>query len=131
MHIMNSVCLKLVDFLSLFACREHPKDGTYYHYFDKLRRACDYFKVSENKITTGHKFLTEKLSFANWASYYNITFHYPSWENHIGKDDWISPFHESYVKHQNQSKQAAPAPDSRGAVISTDNNNSSRDDTKQ
>lgn len=86
-------------------CREHPNDKTYYHYFDKLRRACDYFSVSENKITTGHKFLTEKLSFANWASFYNITFHYPSWENHTSKAEWISPFHQSYLKYQDGTKQ--------------------------
>ncbi|KAJ8040732.1 Alpha-N-acetylgalactosaminide alpha-2,6-sialyltransferase 6 [Holothuria leucospilota] len=87
--------------------REHPSDRTYYHYFDKLRRACDYFKISENRITTGHKFLTEKLAFANWASLYNITFHYPSWKNHTSsRVSWESPFHKTFLKFQNNTKKA-------------------------
>lgn len=88
-------------------CKEHPSDRTYYHYFDKLRRACDYFKISENRITTGHKFLTEKLAFANWASLYNITFHYPSWKNHTSsRVSWESPFHKTFLKFQNNTKKA-------------------------
>ncbi|XP_054764475.2 alpha-N-acetylgalactosaminide alpha-2,6-sialyltransferase 5-like [Lytechinus pictus] len=63
-------------------CKEHPNDQTYYHYFDKVQTECKYYEKSERRLTSGHKFMTEKVAFGRWASKYDIRFHTPSWENH-------------------------------------------------
>ena len=72
----------LLSLIFSFVYSEHPKDATPYHYFDKKWTECMYYKMSEGKVTSGHKFMTEKVAFARWAAMYNITFQYPSWENH-------------------------------------------------
>ncbi|XP_071477668.1 alpha-N-acetyl-neuraminyl-2,3-beta-galactosyl-1,3-N-acetyl-galactosaminide alpha-2,6-sialyltransferase-like [Diadema antillarum] len=61
-------------------CIENPNATTLYHYYelDGLRE-CDYYKRSEEKLTSGHKFITEKAVFARWATKFNIEFHWPAW----------------------------------------------------
>ncbi len=60
--------------------RKHPNDTTPYHYYEPDdKKECDYYKISEERLTSGHLFITEKAVFARWASKFNITFHYPSW----------------------------------------------------
>ncbi|XP_033115155.1 alpha-N-acetyl-neuraminyl-2,3-beta-galactosyl-1,3-N-acetyl-galactosaminide alpha-2,6-sialyltransferase-like isoform X2 [Anneissia japonica] len=77
------VCKKVTVYGMIYEdfCKEHPNDNKYYHYFDKVQRECKYYSVSENKLRTGHKFVTEKAVFARWSETHNITFKYPSWEN--------------------------------------------------
>ncbi|XP_071792414.1 alpha-N-acetyl-neuraminyl-2,3-beta-galactosyl-1,3-N-acetyl-galactosaminide alpha-2,6-sialyltransferase-like [Asterias amurensis] len=51
-----------------------------YHYYepDKLKE-CSYYNVSENRLTGGHLFITEKALFARWATKRALRFKYPSW----------------------------------------------------
>ncbi|XP_071484576.1 alpha-N-acetyl-neuraminyl-2,3-beta-galactosyl-1,3-N-acetyl-galactosaminide alpha-2,6-sialyltransferase-like isoform X1 [Diadema antillarum] len=102
-------------------CKEHPKDTTYYHYFDKVKRECAYYKRSEKKLTSGHKFMTEKVAFARWASLYNIRFHLPSWANHsydpnVRKE---TVFQKQYLLHQEKLRNKTEEDKSSGEVVRT------------
>ncbi|XP_072043209.1 alpha-N-acetylgalactosaminide alpha-2,6-sialyltransferase 5-like [Amphiura filiformis] len=73
-----------IDIYGLVApdhCQIDPNDTTLYHYYEPdFRTECDYYKASEGKLQTGHKFITEKYVFAKWSlTFGNIRFHYPSW----------------------------------------------------
>ncbi|XP_071953502.1 alpha-N-acetylgalactosaminide alpha-2,6-sialyltransferase 3-like [Antedon mediterranea] len=89
------VCKKVTVYGMIYEdfCKEHPNDQKYYHYFDHVQHECKYYAVSENKLSTGHKFVTEKAVFARWAETHNITFKYPSWENKTVKGKGLdTPF---------------------------------------
>ena len=76
---MISYFTKNLSSSSLFY-RKHPNDTTPYHYYEPNdKKECEYYKISEERLTSGHLFITEKAVFARWASKFNITFHYPSW----------------------------------------------------
>ncbi|XP_038048520.1 alpha-N-acetyl-neuraminyl-2,3-beta-galactosyl-1,3-N-acetyl-galactosaminide alpha-2,6-sialyltransferase-like [Patiria miniata] len=84
-------------------CLEHPNDSTPYHYYgnagNTTRTECGYYMKSEERLTSGHLFVTEKFIFARWAQKYNIKFIHPSWktpseaDNRTGLD---SPFMRLY-----------------------------------
>ncbi len=61
--------------------RYHPNDTTPYHYYEEKdgKKECEYYQQSENHLTFGHLFITEKAIFARWARRYNIKFRYPEW----------------------------------------------------
>ena len=63
-----------------FFSSKNPNASALYHYYelDGLKE-CDYYKTSEEKLTSGHKFITEKAVFARWASKFNMEFHIPAW----------------------------------------------------
>ncbi|PIK41487.1 ST8 alpha-N-acetyl-neuraminide alpha-2,8-sialyltransferase 3 [Apostichopus japonicus] len=61
-------------------CLLHPNDTTPYHYYEPDGKTeCSYYKVSEEKLTQGHKFITEKAVFERWANKHTISFLYPHW----------------------------------------------------
>lgn len=61
-------------------CMKNPNSSVLYHYYesDGLKE-CDYYKISEERLTSGHKFITEKAVFARWATKFNMEFHLPAW----------------------------------------------------
>ncbi|XP_071496843.1 uncharacterized protein [Diadema antillarum] len=90
-------------------CKEHPNDTTPYHYYDtEFKSQCTYYKESEEHLTFGHLFVTEKAIFARWAQKYNINFLYPRWNltvsNTTGPLDtpFLKLFHEA---QHNKTKQ--------------------------
>ncbi|XP_003728387.2 uncharacterized protein LOC100144872 isoform X2 [Strongylocentrotus purpuratus] len=105
------VCQK-VDVFGLVPenyCRVHPNDTTPYHYYDtEFKSQCTYYKESEEHLTFGHLFVTEKAIFARWAMKFNINFLYPTWNltisNSSGPLDtpFIKLFHEA---QHNKTKQ--------------------------
>ncbi|XP_038048522.1 beta-galactoside alpha-2,6-sialyltransferase 2-like [Patiria miniata] len=61
-------------------CRDHPNDTTPYHYYDPSGMIeCKYYQKSEERLTGGHLFITEKAVFARWAHRFNFRFHAPAW----------------------------------------------------
>ncbi|XP_071799884.1 uncharacterized protein [Asterias amurensis] len=61
-------------------CRDHPNDTTPYHYYDPDGKVeCKYYQTSEERLTGGHLFITEKAVFARWAHKFNMSFHSPWW----------------------------------------------------
>ncbi|XP_022087679.1 uncharacterized protein LOC110977683 [Acanthaster planci] len=61
-------------------CRDHPNDSTPYHYYDPGGIIeCKYYQRSEERLTGGHLFITEKAVFARWAQRFNFSFHTPAW----------------------------------------------------
>lgn len=92
-----------------FLFRQHPNDTTPYHYYDiEFKSECTYYKESEEHLTFGHLFVTEKAIFARWAMKFNINFLYPTWNltisNSSGPLDtpFIKLFHEA---QHNKTKQ--------------------------
>ncbi|XP_054764474.1 alpha-N-acetyl-neuraminyl-2,3-beta-galactosyl-1,3-N-acetyl-galactosaminide alpha-2,6-sialyltransferase-like [Lytechinus pictus] len=61
-------------------CTKNPNSSIPYHYYelDGLKE-CDYYTTSEEHLTYGHKFITEKAVFARWATKFNMEFHLPAW----------------------------------------------------
>ncbi len=56
------------------------KKGTLYHYYEKRFDECWMYNQHETRMKTGHRYLTEKAIFKQWAQMFNITFKAPSWD---------------------------------------------------
>lgn len=50
-----------------------------YHYYEPGRDECDEYFLHENAPYGGHRFITEKKVFADWAKRRTITFTHPNW----------------------------------------------------
>ncbi|XP_041475484.1 uncharacterized protein LOC121423990 isoform X2 [Lytechinus variegatus] len=90
-------------------CKMHPNDTTPYHYYDtEFKSQCTYYKESEEHLTFGHLFVTEKAIFARWATKYNINFLHPTWNVTVSNSSapldtpFIKLFHEAQL---NKTKQ--------------------------
>ncbi|XP_053105796.1 alpha-N-acetylgalactosaminide alpha-2,6-sialyltransferase 3 isoform X2 [Hemicordylus capensis] len=50
-----------------------------YHYYEPGRDECDEYFLHENAPYGGHRFITEKKVFAEWAKKHTIIFTHPNW----------------------------------------------------
>ncbi|XP_026154184.1 alpha-N-acetyl-neuraminyl-2,3-beta-galactosyl-1,3-N-acetyl-galactosaminide alpha-2,6-sialyltransferase [Mastacembelus armatus] len=51
-----------------------------YHYYEKNRiNECRMYKFHEHAKRGGHRFMTEKVIYAKWATHHKMKFKYPSW----------------------------------------------------
>ncbi|XP_033636907.1 alpha-N-acetyl-neuraminyl-2,3-beta-galactosyl-1,3-N-acetyl-galactosaminide alpha-2,6-sialyltransferase-like [Asterias rubens] len=97
-------------------CLENPNDATPYHYYgntgNNTRTECGYYMKSEERLTSGHLFVTEKFIFGRWAQKYNIKFLHPVWKSKIyNQSNLDSPFMKLYREkygpvRQNRTKHA-------------------------
>ncbi|XP_022087682.1 alpha-N-acetyl-neuraminyl-2,3-beta-galactosyl-1,3-N-acetyl-galactosaminide alpha-2,6-sialyltransferase-like [Acanthaster planci] len=107
-------------------CMEHPNDSTPYHYYgnsgNRTRTECGYYMKSEERLTSGHLFVTEKYIFARWAKKYGIKFVYPSWKtDSADRSSLDSPFMRLYREKYgpvdlNRTKDRGTGVDGSGKV---------------
>lgn len=75
----------------------------YHYYNDSINKLeCEYYVKSENKLNMGHKFLTEKAIFSQWAIHRNIRFHYPSWKPVLRN---LTQMNSPFLKLYNEAKK--------------------------
>ncbi|KAJ8040730.1 Alpha-N-acetylgalactosaminide alpha-2,6-sialyltransferase 5 [Holothuria leucospilota] len=85
-------------------CLLHPNDTTPYHYYEPYDKTeCSYYKVSEEKLHIGHKFITEKAVFERWANKYKISFLYPHWLANSSKIN--KTLETPFLKRYNEAKK--------------------------
>ncbi|XP_011671429.2 alpha-N-acetylgalactosaminide alpha-2,6-sialyltransferase 5 isoform X1 [Strongylocentrotus purpuratus] len=114
-------------------CKEHPNDQTYYHYFDKLQTECKYYEKSERRLTSGHKFMTEKVAFGRWASMYDIRFHTPTWENHKynPKVQKETVFQKAYMQYKERMNNRSNEDKVNSSLVVRKPENNQRTKTKE
>lgn len=97
-------------------CLLHPNDTTPYHYYEpKEKTECSYYKVSEEKLNRGHKFITEKAVFERWANKHTISFLHPHW---LANSSTINKTLETpFLKKYNEAKKKRPYHPSNGSRI--------------
>ncbi|XP_071855581.1 alpha-N-acetyl-neuraminyl-2,3-beta-galactosyl-1,3-N-acetyl-galactosaminide alpha-2,6-sialyltransferase-like isoform X2 [Apostichopus japonicus] len=85
-------------------CQSHPNSKILYHYYnDSINKLeCTYYAASEKKLHMGHKFLTEKAIFSQWAIHRNIRFHYPSWKPVLRN---LTQLNSPFLKLYNEAKK--------------------------
>ncbi|XP_022086261.1 alpha-N-acetyl-neuraminyl-2,3-beta-galactosyl-1,3-N-acetyl-galactosaminide alpha-2,6-sialyltransferase-like isoform X2 [Acanthaster planci] len=87
-------------------CTEYPNKKIPYHYYNpSFKTECQYYHVSEVRLTSGHLFITEKAIFGRWANIHNIHFHYPRWPARslrLGSQGVLTPFIQRYQISQNR-----------------------------
>ncbi|XP_072045288.1 uncharacterized protein [Amphiura filiformis] len=112
-------------------CDEHPKDKTLYHYYDRVRSECSYYSKSERRAKGGHKFLTEKAIIGKWASFYNITFRRPSWEDHMARYNRSSSIDSPYKRIYHYLQWKKENEDSKNQTGSKSDENVKQGSTKE
>ncbi|XP_024155702.1 alpha-N-acetyl-neuraminyl-2,3-beta-galactosyl-1,3-N-acetyl-galactosaminide alpha-2,6-sialyltransferase isoform X1 [Oryzias melastigma] len=61
-------------------CSRANRSVVPYHYYEQNRVSeCRMYQVHESTRRGGHRFITEKLIYARWATRHNIQFKHPSW----------------------------------------------------
>ncbi|XP_041475856.1 alpha-N-acetyl-neuraminyl-2,3-beta-galactosyl-1,3-N-acetyl-galactosaminide alpha-2,6-sialyltransferase-like [Lytechinus variegatus] len=95
-------------------CQDHPNDTTPYHYYlqeeNKTRSECDYYRRSEERLNSGHLFVTEKYIFGRWAQKHHISFHYPVWKPKVYNETSLdTPFMKLYREKRVKAKKLSAA----------------------
>ncbi|XP_033631934.1 alpha-N-acetylgalactosaminide alpha-2,6-sialyltransferase 3-like [Asterias rubens] len=85
-------------------CSKYGYKTVKYHYWQNAwdPNECGYYKANENTQKGGHRFMTEKAIFRQWAQKYNITFHYPSWDK--PKYTWQRPINTPFMRKYSNEK---------------------------
>ncbi|XP_072039988.1 alpha-N-acetyl-neuraminyl-2,3-beta-galactosyl-1,3-N-acetyl-galactosaminide alpha-2,6-sialyltransferase-like [Amphiura filiformis] len=60
-------------------CSAGSKKSILYHYYEKRYDECWMYNQHETRMKTGHRYLTEKAVFKQWAQMFNISFKAPAW----------------------------------------------------
>ena len=104
--ILQNLIFFLDIFFYIFTSSNRNKP-VLYHYYEKRYDECWMYTQHETRMKTGHRYLTEKAIFKQWAQMFNITFKVPSWDmTDVNASDPIkSPFIEKMDKLKKRPKR--------------------------